>query len=593
MRIGLSQSRAVSIVDPEQVGRILMLMQRDPSDGVAADVAMEAAQREGIHAVVTGTIVSVGGGYSISTRLVSADGDVLTALQQAARGEDDLVDAVNRLSNGLRERVGESLRSIRASAPLERVTTGSMRALRLFSQGLHASNQGDDPRAVQLLEEAIAIDTTFAMAYRKLAIILSNRAERRSRAVEAATKAYQYRAALTDRERYLVTAAYHSVVTHNRDQIISAYSTVLELYPDETIALNNLGVVYDGLREYDRAAALYGRALELDSTSTLYFGNLAETLETLGLSDSAQSVIDRFARRFPGNPDVAIARILGAAQRKDYDLAEQLGYALMDEQRGRVFWEAIAYFWLANLSAMRGQMRRAQRDWDRALTLTAARDLGGPYLTRASYRAVVERLLLDDPSRASGILESALQRYPLVSLSPLDRPYADVAFAYAAAGAPLRARELIAEFDATEAADHTDDTERDRHGALGVAALAEGRFEAAIAELRQWDDGNSCATCAYPWLAKAYDQMGMPDSALALYERFVEIPSTSVGRDAGHLAHAYVRAGELHEQRGEWEEAVDYYGRFVSLWENADPELQSWVEEVRQDIARLSAEPRR
>jgi tetratricopeptide (TPR) repeat protein len=592
MRIGLSQSQAISIVDPSQVGRILLLMQRDPAHGVDAAVAMEAAQREGINAVITGEIVAVGSGYSISARLVSTGGDVLAALQETAGSEDELVGAVDRLAAGLRERVGESLRSIRRREPLERVTTRSMRALRLFSQGLRASNLGDDPRAMQLLEEAIALDTTFAMAYRKLAIVLQNHAERRSRAVEAATKAYQYRDALTERERYLVTAAYHSVVTRNRDQIMSAYSTVLDLYPYETIALNNLGVVYSNLREFERAAALYARALTVDSTSSLHYRNLSETLERVGNPDSAASIVERFARRMPGNPEVAITRILGAALRKDYDAAEQLGYALMDEQRGRVFWEAIAYMWLGNLSALRGQMNRAQREWDRSLVLTAERDLSGRYLVRAAQRAILERLLLDDSVGTRRVLGDALERYPLESLAPLDRPYGSLANAFAAAGDPARGRELIAEFDATPEADHSRDAERARHGALGIAALAEGRPEEAIDEFWQWDDGNACYTCAYPWLARAYDQMGESDSALALYERFVEIPSSSVGNDAGHLAQAYVRVGELYEQRGDRERAIDYYQRFVDLWKNADPELQQQVEEVRGRIVRLAGEPR-
>jgi tetratricopeptide (TPR) repeat protein len=592
MRIGLSQSRAVSIVDPAQVGRILLLMQRDRSEGLNAATAMEAAQREGINAVVTGEIVVVGSGFSIAARLVSSEGNVLTALQETAHSEDELVQTVDRLSLGLRERFGESLRSIRRSEPLEQVTTGSMRALRVFSQGLNATNQGDDPRAVQLLEEAIALDTTFAMAYRKLAIILGNRAERRSRAVEAATKAYRYRDALTERERYLVTAAYHSVVTRNRDQLIGAYSTVLDLYPDETIALNNLGVVYGDLRDHERAAGFYARALELDSTTSLYFGNLAQTLGRLEMSDSAASVLELFQRRFPGNPEVAISRIYNAAYQKDYDAVVQLGYSLIEEQRGRVFWEAIAHVFMGSLAAMRGEMNQAQRDWDRGLTLTAERNLAGRYLSRAGGRAIQERLLHDDPARARRVLNDALERYPLDSLAPLDRPYPTLARAYAAVGDPERGRQLIAEFDATPEADHSFSTERARHGALGIAAFAEGRFEEAIAEFRMWDDGNSCATCANPWLARVYDQLAEADSALALYRRFAETPSSSFGHDAGHLAHAYVRIGELYEQRGDWEQAIEYYGRFVSLWENADPEMQAWVEEVRQTIARLAAEPR-
>jgi len=254
MRIGLSRSRVVSLVDPGQVTRILRLMERDPSAGLDAATALEAAEREGIGAVITGEIAPIGSGLLVSARLVSTDGRVLTAQQERARSTDALVEAVDRLSGSLRERFGESLWSIRRSAPLDQVTTSSMQALRVFSQGLSANNQGDDPRAVQLVQDAINIDTTFAMAYRKLAILLQNNLEQRSRAVEAATKAYEYRDRLTERERYLVTAAYHSVVTGNRDQTIAAYQTVLDLYPDDIYAINNLGVVYNGLREYGRAA---------------------------------------------------------------------------------------------------------------------------------------------------------------------------------------------------------------------------------------------------------------------------------------------------------------------------------------------------
>ena len=66
------------------------------------------------------------------------------------------------------------------------------------------------------------------MAYRKLAVLLNNEGEDRSRVVWAATQAYRYRDRLTEREKYLVIAAYHAVVTGNTDQQISAYRNVLD-----------------------------------------------------------------------------------------------------------------------------------------------------------------------------------------------------------------------------------------------------------------------------------------------------------------------------------------------------------------------------
>jgi len=50
------------------------------------------------------------------------------------------------------------------------------------------------------------------------------------------------------------------------------------------------------------------------------------------------------------------------------------------------------------------------------------------------------------------------------------------------------------------------------------------------------------------------------------------------------------RLGELYETRGDRAEARKYYGRFVDLWKDADPELQPVVREVRARLARLAGE---
>ena len=52
------------------------------------------------------------------------------------------------------------------------------------------------------------------------------------------------------------------------------------------------------------------------------------------------------------------------------------------------------------------------------------------------------------------------------------------------------------------------------------------------------------------------------------------------------------RLGELYEARGNREQAVEYYGRFVELWKDADPELQPLVRHVQQRMVRLAGEPR-
>ena len=107
--------------------------------------------------------------------------------------------------------------------------------------------------------------------------------------------------------------------------------------------------------------------------------------------------------------------------------------------------------------------------------------------------------------------------------------------------------------------------------------------------------------CPLPPLGRAYELAGETDSAMTVYERYVTTPRAyrvigvgrNIGSDAYFLAGIYQRLGELHEERGHRAKAIDYYGRFVDLWKEADPELQPRVAEARRRIIRLSGEPAR
>ena len=54
------------------------------------------------------------------------------------------------------------------------------------------------------------------------------------------------------------------------------------------------------------------------------------------------------------------------------------------------------------------------------------------------------------------------------------------------------------------------------------------------------------------------------------------------------LAPALFRLGELYENAGDAKRATEYYGRFVDLWKDADPELQPRVTDARARIDRMN-----
>jgi hypothetical protein len=198
-RIDLGQSRSVVLLERAQLAPALVRMEREPTDHISHHVALELAQREGIKGVVMGEVLPLGPGAVVSARLVAASsGENLVALRETARTIDAIPDAVDRLSGQLRARIGESFRSIQADPPLEEVTTASIEALRKYVQAEWAVDMGDLDTAQALIHEAIALDSTFAMAYRKLGMLLSNEGGG-PEAKDAFIKAYEGRERLTTR----------------------------------------------------------------------------------------------------------------------------------------------------------------------------------------------------------------------------------------------------------------------------------------------------------------------------------------------------------------------------------------------------------
>ena len=125
-------------------------------------------------------------------------------------------------------------------------------------------------------------------------------------------------------------------------------------------------------------------------------------------------------------------------------------------------------------------------------------------------------------------------------------------------------------------------------------AEAEGSNQQAIEAYRAGIRTRATASiCGYYETAIIYDRMGRADSALAYLEKALDMPAVP-GRlfnESYSLAPSLKRLGELYESRGDRKKAIDYYGRFVALWKDADPALQPAVKDVRGRLARLAQEP--
>ena len=180
----LSRSRVVTVADPAHVLAAAVELGADPSLPLTAEAAHRVAEREGMRLVVSGDVGRRGSAYLLRSGISLPSGSFIARFEEAYAGEDELLTAVEHLSERVRERFGESLRVIRAGARLASFGTDSDDVLRLFRQSGRASLGGDLAQAIDLLEQSIDIDPSFAMGWRRLGV-LSEQAANGPRARDA------------------------------------------------------------------------------------------------------------------------------------------------------------------------------------------------------------------------------------------------------------------------------------------------------------------------------------------------------------------------------------------------------------------------
>jgi serine/threonine protein kinase/Flp pilus assembly protein TadD len=375
LAVQLEQTPFLNLFPEEGVREMLRYMGRSPDERVTKEVAREICQRQGIKAMIIGSITSLGRNYAITLETTSAQtGEVLARRQVEAEGKEQVLRALGRAATELREKLGESLPSIQKfDAPIEQATTSSLEALRAYSMGLEVEyRNGKLFDAIPFHKRAIELDNNFARAYFELAGIYSN-TNQPGLWVEYGEKAFARRDRVSERERLEISAFYYRNVTGEFDKSLAVTELLNRTYPRYPGAHYLLGNWYRDTGEYEKAVGPYREASLLDSNSWIKYRNLGLALIRLDRFDEAKEVIDRaLAQKLDGTGyhtqlyQIAFVRGDRAAMKQQLDWADEKPeeYQLVDLQA-----QALAYA---------GQQRQALELSAHAAELAQARDLKEP-----------------------------------------------------------------------------------------------------------------------------------------------------------------------------------------------------------------------
>ena len=170
LTVQLGQSPFLNIFPEDRVRETLRFMARSPDERVTKEIGREICQRQGIKALLTGSIASLGSHYVITLETLNGQtGDALAREQVEAESKEQVIRKLGEAATKLREKLGESLSSIQKfDAPIEQATTSSLEALKAFARGSEMHLAGKHFEAIPFFKRAVELDPNFALAHLKL-----------------------------------------------------------------------------------------------------------------------------------------------------------------------------------------------------------------------------------------------------------------------------------------------------------------------------------------------------------------------------------------------------------------------------------------
>ena len=566
LAIQLEQSPTLNIVSQQHLRQSMKYLGKSSDDVLTPAIAREIGLREGVKAILTGTIASLGTEYVITlTAQATATGDDIASVQTQAPDAEHVLTALDQAATAMRAKLGESLSSIqKLDTPLGQATTPSLDAFRAYALGDVEHNNGlDMPQAAGHYQQAVELDPNFAMAWARLGVVYSN-AGQMGRALEYFTKAYDLSKNVSERERLYISGHYYQNVTGNVDKVIETLELSMREYPNDFNSMVNIAVAYTIIGNYDKALAYSQRAVAARPDDVIAQENLVQDLITLDRLQEAQDQIAKVNKMGLGDATGLLTWVY-------YLDALEGDTAGMNRLISQTAGRTDAYQMLsakAYVDEYFGQYQQAQTTWQTVMEQSASQ--------KANDAEASALLSLVSGRGFAGMCEDSESRVKrALALDKTKPTLRQAVFTAAICGDRKTAEPILKDLDKKYPEDTT---------VQGITIpqtramldMAEHKPADALAELEKNKPYDLAAPGAY-LRGLAYLDLHDGANAVVAFQRATQYRGAILAQGFQVYPQSLLGLARAYAMQGDKEKARGAYQKFFDLWKNADPGLPQFI----------------
>jgi tetratricopeptide (TPR) repeat protein len=577
--LALQQSAYVNVFSRDRLFDALRRMRRPDGDRVTEPVALDVCRRENAQVLLAGAIVQSGDAMRVTVRALAPSGDLLFAEVAELGQRDEFFGRIDDLARRVRRRLGEALDRIQlASEPLDKVTTQSYDALRLYTQAVDRIARSRLDEAQSLLLAALTLDRQFAMAHRQLARVLQTVGER-EQSLAHLERAFELRDAVTARERYFIEAAYHGA--HERyNDAVESLSLLAALYPDDLDAQYELANARSSIGDIERAIQSTREVLRIQPQAPRANELLVLLLARNNEEQEALDEARRAAAAIGETPRLRWGRAMALmGQRRLKEASDELRAIEKDD----IGYQGISRLYLSRIALLEGRLDDASAE--------LVRDLEDDHRGGRASAELLRRYLLARVYLLRGAIAAAREQAAIIAAAPAGAAKATnlrhVAEVFLQAGDAPAARAILKRLEAVAIEAPSSFTRSCVHAVTGMLALAARQAQPALAEFRR-ADAEYRSYVSHLGMARAFGLGGQWVDVAREWREVLDARG-EVLRDGfpPDLVEAELELGHAYARLNQPTKAREFYERVVETWRHASGE--KLARDASQALARLTA----